>query len=97
MAKEKIQLVKKEESKWYDLFQFVFAFILGLFGAFLVFNYLPDPGIISITIGFLVGWILAKLIFWLFKKVLLVGIIVIIGTIIFYVVKEWLRNNLPFF
>ncbi len=97
MIKKEIQLVKREESKWYDLFQFVFAFILGLFGAFLVFNYLPDTEIIGITIGFLVGWTLAKLIFWLFKKVLLVGIIVIIGTIIFYVVKEWLRNNLPFF
>ncbi len=97
MAKEEIQLVKKEESKWYVLFQMALALILGLYGAFLAFKYLPDTGITGLTIGFLVGWIVSQLVLWLLKKIFYVGIIVIIGTVIFYFVKEWLRNNLPFF
>ncbi len=101
MAKEKIQLVKKEESKWYDLFKIVFSVILGLSGAFLVFKYLPDTEIIGMMIGFIAGLLLAKLVLWLLKKVIIIGIIIATGAVIFYFVKEWLnewlRSIFPFF
>ncbi|MCK5525220.1 MAG: hypothetical protein KAI83_18995 [Thiomargarita sp.] len=83
MAKNEIQLVKNE-SKWYDLLQIALSFILGLSGAFIVFKYLPDTGMIGIMIGCVVGWALAQIVLWLLKKVLIVWIIAAIGYAIFY-------------
>ncbi len=83
MAKNEIQLVKNE-SKWYDLLQIALSFILGLYGAFIVFKYLPDTGMIGIMIGCVVGWALAQFVLWLLKKVFIVWIIAAIGYAIFY-------------
>jgi hypothetical protein len=83
MAKNEIQLVKNE-SKWYDLLQIALSFILGLYGAFIAFKYLPDTGMIGIMIGCVVGWALAQFVLWLLKKVFIIWIIAAIGYAIFY-------------
>ena len=88
MAKEEIQLVKEEGSGWYGVFRFVFSVIFGLIGAFLVFKYVPNAEFIGASIGFIVGLLIAQVVLWLLKMAFFIGIIAIIGYIIFYFITR---------
>jgi len=88
MAKDEIQLVKEDGSGWYGVFRFVFSVIFGFIGAFLVFKYIPNTEIIGASIGFIVGLLVAQVVLWLLKMAFFIGIIAIIGYIIFYLVTQ---------
>jgi hypothetical protein len=88
MAKEEIQLVKEEGSGWYGVFRFVFSVIFGFLGAFLALKYVPDAEFIGASIGFIVGLLVAQVVLWLLKMAFFIGIIAIIGYVIFYLVTQ---------
>jgi hypothetical protein len=88
MAKDEIQLVKEEGSGWYGVFRFFFSVIFGLIGAFLVLKYVPNAEFIGASIGFIVGLLVAQVVLWLLKMAFFIGIITIIGYIIFYLVTQ---------
>jgi len=88
MAKEEIQLVKEEGSGWYGVFRFVFSVIFGFIGFFFVLKYMPDTEFIGASIGFIVGLLVAQVALWLLKMTFFIGIIAIIGYIIFYLVTR---------
>jgi uncharacterized BrkB/YihY/UPF0761 family membrane protein len=88
MAKDEIHLVKEEGSGWYGVFRFVFSVIFGFMGIFLVFKYVPNVEFIGVSIGFIVGLLVAQVVLWLLKMAFIIGIITIIGYIIFYLVTQ---------
>jgi len=88
MAKEEIQLVKEEGSGWYGVFRFVFSVIFGFIGFFFVLKYMPDTEFIGALVGFIVGLLVAQVALWLLKMIFFIGIIAIIGYIIFYLVTQ---------
>ncbi len=88
MAKDEIQLVKKEGSGWYGVFRFVFSAIFGFIGFFFVLKYVPNTEFIGASIGFIVGLLVAQVVLWLLKIAFIIGIIAIIGYVMFYLITQ---------
>ncbi len=86
--KEEIQLVKEDGSGWYGVFRFLFSVIFGLIGVFLALKYVPNAEFLEASIGFIVGLLIAQVVLWLLKMAFIIGIITIIGYIIFYLITQ---------